>query len=281
MMGEMGQTRNWDQYDDEGRIIRFGVFIAEKRLRAKVEKDLEIALGPDALTAVKKNDNDALVKALQSADWSHWGIRWQTTIQIALAVVGAAAAVAGIVLTGGIPLGVLLLLCGIGGVICIIISDGSLFKSQWEIGEVRKSDKFLVCFSLVMSVVAVVGLIVLSAATGGLPLYLASLILSTAWLVVNVRAFYSLVDSQRRPWEYKKIVTAEVFDRMVKTKPSAKKIQKTLAKMSIVDQKGLKAALPEDDSWETAAEVWKRHLEDLKAKSFDKFMEEMRQVASS
>ncbi len=277
MMGEMGKTINWDHYDARGKITRFGEFVATKRLREKIENDLRRALGPDALEATKKNDPVVLKTALESADWSHWGIRWKTVIKIALAMIGTAAIVTGTVMMGGIPLGVLLLLFGIGGIVWILVNDGAVFKSQWESGDVRKRDKFLIYFSFALSVLAIGGLIALSVMTGGLPIYIASIVLATAWLTVNTRAMVNLIDSQRRPWLYQKVVTAKAFEQFIKTNPSREKIQEILNKMSQYNREGLQDNF--ETSWEAAAQVWREHLKELEERSFNLLMEEMREVS--
>lgn len=267
MTGQMGKTVNFDKFSPEGKLVHFGRFMASQRLCAKIENDLERFLGPDVLEAAKKNDPAELKKALEATNWSHWSPQWKTVIKLGLAIVGISALIAGTVLTGGIPLGVLLLLFGVSGIIWIILSDGSLLKSAWESGEIRKRDKFLIYFSMVLSIAAIGGLITLSVMSGGVPLYLASLVLASAWLVANGRAMYSMIDSQRRPWEYQKQPTLKAFRKLTKTEPSAEKIQEILNKMSSFNQDGLREKVNETNNWKKAAKAWKKHVRQLEAES--------------
>lgn len=266
MMSQMGVTLNFDSLNPEQKLVRFGRFIADQRKCAKIENDLERLLGPDALEAARKNDPAAFKKALEAASWSTWGPQWKTALKLGLALVGISALILGTFMTGGIPLGVLLLISGISGIIWIILSDGSLFKTQWQSGEMRKRDKFLIYFSAALSLVALSGLITLTALSGGLTIYAASLILTTAWLIVNGRALYSMIDSQRRPWEYQKQPTLKAFRKLIKTEPSKEKIEEIVSKMSAFDQEGLRKAA-ENQSWKKASKMWKRHVRRLEDRS--------------
>ncbi|MBS0647879.1 MAG: hypothetical protein JSS10_01485 [Verrucomicrobia bacterium] len=267
MMSQMGVTLHFENLSPEQKLVRFGRFIADQRRCAKVENDLERLLGPEALEAARKQDPAAFKKALETASWNAWGPQWKTTLKLGLALVGVAALIAGTVLTGGVPLGVLLLLFGVSGIIWIILSDGSLFKTQWQSGEMRKRDKFLIYFSTVLSLVAMGGLITLTALSGGITIYAASLVLAAAWLVVNSRALYSMIDSQRRPWEYQKQPTLQAFHKFTKTRPSGEKIQEILVKMSDFNRKGLEQKEAAEKDWEKAAQAWKKHVRRLERRS--------------
>jgi len=267
MTGQMGETAHFKQLGPEGKLIHFGRFIAQQRLCAKIENDLERLLGTDALEAAKKNDPAALKKALEATNWTSWGAQWKTILKLGLAIVGVSALIAGTILTGGIPLGVLLLLFGISGIIWIVLSDGSLFKSAWESGETRKRDKFLIYLSTALSIAAIGGLITLSVLSGGVPLYLASLVLASAWLVVNGRAMFSLIDSQRRCWEYQKQPTLKAFRKLTKREPTGEKIQEILNKMSSFNQEGLRRKVHKHQNWEAASRAWKKHVRKLERNS--------------
>jgi hypothetical protein len=272
MMGQMGVTANFGELGPQGKLVRFGRFIAAQRLCAKIENDFERLLGSEAVEAAKKNDPVEFKKALESANWSHWGPQWKTVLKLGLAIVAASALITGTILTGGIPLGILLLLFGVSGIIWIILSDGSLFKSAWESGDVRKRDKFLVYLSVALSIAAIGGLITMSVLSGGVPLYLASLVLATSWLVVNGRAMFCMIDSQRRAWEYQKQPTLKAFRQLTKTQPSAEKVQEILGKMSSFNQNGLNQKMSKHNNWEAAARAWKKHVRKLEDQSFNELL---------
>lgn len=102
MMAEMGIPHYFDELTPEGRLVRFGEYIGEKRLCAKIENDLKRQLGPDAMEIFNQEtpDQDAFVKALSSAGWNEMGVRWKTVLKIALAVGCAAAVIAGTIFSG-------------------------------------------------------------------------------------------------------------------------------------------------------------------------------------
>ncbi len=54
MMAEMGKPLGYDKLTPEGKMVRFGRFIGQKRLAAKIEIDLKNQLGPDAMEAFNK-----------------------------------------------------------------------------------------------------------------------------------------------------------------------------------------------------------------------------------
>jgi hypothetical protein len=266
MMAEMGKPRGFENMTPEGRLVRFGKFIGEKRLCAKIENDLKRQLGPEAVEVFKQANPDraGFEKALRSANWSEWGIRWKTVLKIGLAVSCAAAIVAGTIFTGGLALGISLLVLGVAGLTWIILSDGAAFKSQWEAGEIRKRDKFLVYFSLALSVVALGVLIAFTVLSGGAPLYIAGIIFAAAWILINARADYFLIDNRRSPWKYQKQVTVQAFRKLLETKPSDEKRQKIWDKMCVEDRKGITKELLATGNIQKATEAWEKHLQDLR-----------------
>ncbi len=75
-------------------------------------------------------DQDAFVKALSSAGWNEMGVRWKTVLKIALAVGCAAAVIAGTIFSGGLALGIPLLIMGVSGLVWIAFTDGAAFKAS-------------------------------------------------------------------------------------------------------------------------------------------------------
>ncbi len=274
MMSEMGETEGFNQLSPEGKIIRFGRFIAAKRLCTHLENELVRLLGPGAVEAANKNDPVAFEKALKSADWSQWGVRWKTVFKICAALTGLSAIVAGTILTGGLALGIPLLVLGVIGIIWIALGDGSLLKSQWESGEIRKRDKFLIFFSMALSVAAMASLITMTVISGGLPLYIAGIVFTAAWLIINGRAVVGLINSQRHPWDFQKEPTIKAFRQLVKTNPSSEKIKEIQEKMSAFNQNGLNE-LKKTHIWKEAARILEEQVEEIKATSFRNLREHL------
>jgi hypothetical protein len=280
MMAEMGTPHFFDELTPEGRLVRFGEYIGEKRLCAKIENDLKRHLGPDAMEIFNKEipDQDAFVKALSSASWNEMGVRWKTVLKIALAVGCAAAVIAGTVFSGGLALGIPLLVMGVSGLIWIAFTDGAAFKSQWESGEIRKRDKFLVGLSIALSVVALGTLIAFTVLSGGAPLYIAGIIFAAGWLLINAKAAHLVVDNQRRPWKYQKEVTVKAFRKFLETNYSQEELQTICGKISLADQNGI-GELNVNDDVKKAAEAWEKHLEKLRELSLDLAMERLAEVS--
>jgi hypothetical protein len=263
MMAEMGYRGYFDHFEPEQIILAFGHFIAAKRLCTRIENDLSRLLGPEAIEAANKNDPVAFDKALKSVDWSAWGTRTKAVLKIVLAVAGASAIIAGTVFSGGLALAIPLLVLGVIGILWIVLIDGSLFKAQWESGEVSKRDKVLIYLSVALSVLALAGIAAMTVATGGATLYVAGLVFAAAWLVINGRALVGMVNSQKHPWDYQKVPTIEAFRKLVRTNPSEEKIQEILLKMSEFDQEGLMEKR-QHNSWKKAARVWEEHIHEIK-----------------
>lgn len=262
MMAEMGKPTGFDKLTPEGKMVRFGRFIGEKRLAAKIENDLTRQLGPDAMEAFNKEtpDNNAFVAALKSASWSEWGIRWKTVTKIALSVVCAAAVIGGSFFSGGLALGIPLLILGVTGLLWIALTDGAAFMSQWKSGEMSKWDKFLVGFSTLLNLIAIGTLIYFTILSGGAPIYIAMVIFAAAWLIVNGYALYLMVDNQKHPWKYQKEVTVQAFEKFLKTKPSDEELKKVYEKMSLANRVGIKDELLACGAPEKAVKNWKNIL---------------------
>ncbi len=277
MMAEMGKPRGYDKLTPEGKMVRFGRFIGQKRLAAKIENDLKNQLGPDAMEAFKKEtpDANAFVNALKSANWSQWGVRWKTVVKIVLAVACTAAVITGTIFTGGLALGIPMLILGVSGLLGIILANGAAFKSQWESGEVRKWDKFLVYFSVGLSLLALGTLVAFTVLSGGAPIYIAGIIFAAAWLIINARALYVMADNQRQPWKYQKEVTIQAFRQFLATKPSDEELEKVCEKMSLANRTGIDKELSVTIELEKAAKNWEKHLKDLRAESLDVLMEKL------
>jgi hypothetical protein len=277
MMAEMGKPQGFDKLSFQGKIMRFGRFIGEKRLAAKIENELSRQLGPDAMEAFNKEvpDKNAFVAALKSADWSEWGVRWKTVIKIALCLLSSAAVVTGIFCSGGLAAGIPLLILGVTGLVCLVLTDGAAFMSQMTTGEVRKWDKFLVGFSILLNGIALGTLIAFTVISGGAPIYIAAAIFAAGWLVINAYALYLIIDNQRQPWKYQKKVTVQVFRKFLETKPSEEELKKVYDKMSLADRVGITDVLLACGSPEKAAEIWENHLKDLREESLDILMDHL------
>jgi hypothetical protein len=279
MMAEMGKPPGFDKLTPEGKMVRFGRFIGEKRLAAKIENDLIRELGPDAMVAFNKGGD--FVAALKSASWSQWGVRWKTVTKIALAVVCAAAVVAGSFFSGGLALGIPLLVLGVTGLLWIALTDGAAFMSQWKSGEISKWDKFLVGFSMALNLIAIGTLIYFTVLSGGAPIYIAMVVFAAAWLIVNGYALHSMVDNQKHPWKYQKEVTVQAFAQFLKTKPSEEELKKVYDKMSLANRVGITGELLACGVPEKAVENWKKHLEDLRAESLAILMERLTEASKT
>ncbi len=277
MLAEMGIPKGFEKMSSEGRMVRFGRFIGQKRLAAKIENDLKRQLGPEAIEAFNKETPDAAAvkTALKSADWSELGVRWKTVAKIVLAVACAAGIIAGTIFSGGLALGIPLLVLGVAGLLWIVLADGAAFKSQWETGEVRKWDKFLVYFSVALSVIAVATLIAFTVLSGGAALYVAGIIFTTVWLIINARAVYVMNDNQKNPWKYQKEVTAQAFRKFLETKHTDEEREKIYAKMSLANREGIAKAKVTESTIEKAAEVWEKHLHDLRQESLETLMDRL------
>jgi hypothetical protein len=245
----------------EDNLVLFGLMIAEKKLYALKEAVLTRELGSDAIAAAKENNPVKFKEALEATSWTRWGPRVKAVIKLVLIATAAAAIIAGTIMSGGVALGVLTLLFGISGVIWIILDDGAALKDQIASGNVGKWDKFTVVAALVTSVIAISGLIAVSVLTGGLPLYIGSMILVTAWLLINCRSAYNLIKYQQKPWEYLKVPTVRAFSKLVETQPSADKIQETLVKMSEHNRTGLRREVDRTRNWVQAARDWEDRLQ--------------------
>lgn len=281
MMAEMGNPPGFDKLTPEGKMVRFGRFIGEKRLAAKIENDLIRQLGPDAMEVFDKEapDNSAFVAALKSASWSEWGVRWKTVTKIALSVVCAAAVIGGSFFSGGLALGIPLLILGVTGLLWIALTDGAAFMSQWKSGEMSKWDKFLVGFSIMLDLIAIGTLIYFTILSGGAPIYIAMVVFAIAWLIVNGYALYSMVDNQTHPWKYQKEVTVQAFEKFLKTKPSEEEKLAIYNKMSLENRAGIPKELLYSSRLEKAMTDWKKHLEDLRAESLAILMERLTQAS--
>lgn len=277
MMSEMGKPAEFDRLTPIKRLVRFGRYIGQKRLSAKITNDLKWQLGSEAMEIfnTEKPDRATFEKALKSAHWSEWGVRWKTVLKIGLAVVCTAALILGTMGTGGLALAIPLLLLGVGGVLWIALFDGASFKSQWESGEISKKDKILVALSTLVSVISLGFLIAGTVLTGGAILYVAGMIFALTWLVINARACYLMADNLERPWIYQKQVTVEAFRKFLETNPSAEVIKKILEKMSKEDQAGIASLIKTGLDFQKAAEAWEKHLADLKEESLDFVLEEL------
>ncbi len=279
MMAEMGKPPGFDKLPPEDKMVRFGRFIGDKRLAAKIENDLIRGLGPDAMEAFNKGDKNAFVAGLKSASWSEWGVRWKTVTKIALSVVCAVAVVAGSFFSGGLALGIPLLVLGVSGLLWIALTDGAAFMSQWKTGEMSKWDKFLVGFSTLLNLIAIGTLIYFTVLSGGAPIYIAGIVFAAAWLIVNGYVFYSMVDKQRHPWKYQKEISIQAFAKFLKTKPSNEELEKVYEKMSLENRAGIPKKLLYSSRLEKAVTDWKKHLEDLRAKSLKILMERLTEAS--
>lgn len=278
MTGEMGIPIGFDEMTPVGKMVRFGQFIGEKRLEAKIKNELTRQLGPDAMEVFYKEspDRNAFVAALKSASWSEWGVRWKAVAKIALCVVCSAAVVAGSFFSGGLALGIPLLILGVTGLLWIALMDGAAFISQWKSGEIRKWDKFLVGFSIFLNLVAIGTLTAFTVLSGGAPLYIGGVIFAAGWLIINTYALYLIIDNQRQPWKYQKEVTVQAFKKFLETKPSAKEQQAIFNKMSLVNRAGISEVIG-SDTLEKAVERW----ENIRAINLKMFMDQLTEASEA
>jgi len=274
MQNRMGQQPEYMKQYGTNELACFGKFMAEERLKAKLEVGYGRLLGADAIEAFKMGDREKFTELLQSPSWK------KDVIKLTLALVGLAATIVGTVLTGGVGLAVVLTLYGISGLVWILLCDGQAFKDQWESGELKKRDKWILIASVALSVIAFGGLIAMSVFSGGAPIYLCALILTTAWLITNARALYSLYQRETHPWDYVKVVTPEHFRRLIQTKASQEKINAVLKKMSQMHQKGIKDLFDKHTSWAKAAVLWEAEMKRRHQDGFAKLLDRINQARS-
>jgi len=281
MMAEMGKPAGFDRLTPERRLVRFGRYIGQKRLCAKITNDLKRQLGNEAMEVfnTEKPDRAAFEKALKSAHWSEWGVRWKTVLKIGLAVVSTAALILGTIGTGGLALAIPMLILGVAGILWIVFFDGPAFLSQWNSGAITKKDKILVTLSVVLSVVALAGLIVGTVLSGGAFLYVAGMVFALTWLIINGFSCYLMVDNLQRPWVYQKQVKVQAFIKFLETNPPAEVIQEIRDKMSQEDQDGIDSEMMHGRTLLQAAQAWEKHLEDLKEESLDFVMDRLEKAS--
>jgi hypothetical protein len=272
MQGEMGAAPSFLKGFNINELARFGKFMAVKRLAATLEGGYSRLLGADAVAAVKSGDVEKFQELLNNPSWK------RDAVKLVLSLIGLAATIAGAVLTGGTFLIAVLVLYGIAALIWIAISDGAAFKEQWANGEVKKRDKWIIAVSVVLSVVAIAGLITLTALSGGLTL-IPALILTTAWLITNARALQLLVKREISPWNYSNIPTAEMFRKLTEDAPSPDKIEEILNKMSAYNQQHLRELHKQNKNWQQTALVWERHAKQLQEAVMQDLLQSVRHAS--
>lgn len=274
MQAKMGLTPDFVKGYRINELARFGKFMAEERLKAKLEVGYGRLLGADAIEAFKIGNREKFTELLERPSWK------KDVIKLTLALVGLAATIAGTVLTGGVGLAVVLTLYGISGLVWILLCDGQAFKDQWASGEFKKRDKWILVASVVLSVVAFAGLITMSVFSGGAPIYLCALILTTAWLITNARALYCLYQRETRPWDYAKVITPAHFRQLTQQEVSQEKIEAVLKKMTLMHQKGINDLYKKHTSWAKAAVLWEEEMKRRREVSFAKLLDRIEQTRS-
>lgn len=210
-------------------LIRLGRYLAIQNECAKFEAECQRKLGSKAVEALKTQDTSQIKEALSANE----GVI--LAIKVALAVVGFAALIAATLFTGGLGLGIVLGLYGLGGLISIYLEDWGALKEHLEKGELRKRDRLFIYFSTILSFLAMIGLVTISVISGGALIYLGGLILTSAWLIINLRACTMVVGYNLRPWMTQQ-PTIKAFRMLLGTGPSQEVIQSVLEKMSIEHQ---------------------------------------------
>ena len=271
MQSKMGVLPEFMQRFGTHELARFGMWMAEERLLAKLEVGYSRLLGADAIAAFKAKDGEKFKELLVSPSWQN-GV-----IKLGLCLIGLVAMIAGMVLTGGVALGVILTLYGISALVWIATGDAQAFKAQWESGEFKKRDKWILITSVVLSVVAVGSLIAMSVLSGGAPIYLCSLILVAAWLVTNGRALYCLYQREVRPWEYAAVITPEHFRKLTQTEASEEQIEQVLNQMEPIHQKGIRERFT---NWKKAALNWEEEMKRRQEVGFARLLERIEQARS-
>lgn len=225
----------------EGELVRLGQYLAIQNECAKFEADCERKLGSKTVEALKTQDTAKVKEALTSKEGMYLAVK------IGLAVIGLVTSVTALVLTGGVGLAVMLVLYGIGALIAIYLEDWGALKEQLETTELSKKDRFFIYFSTCLSVLAVGGLIASAVLSGGATAYLAALILTSAWLIINLRSMVVVWKHDSHPWMARQ-PTIAAFRALLQTQPSQELLQTVFQKMSKEDQ-------------ETIASVLKKHTE--------------------
>ncbi|MGH2639113.1 MAG: hypothetical protein ACRDF4_07530, partial [Rhabdochlamydiaceae bacterium] len=212
----------------EGELIRFGKYMAYQNESAKFEAECTRKLGSKAVEALKADDTAALKEALQLKEWIG------PALKIGVAVIGILAVIAVTMVLSGSPIGVILILSGIAALAMIFISDGQALKEHLQSGEFKKRDAAFLYFALVLSIVSFIGVVALTIATGGIAPFVVSLILSAAWLGINIYSAVALWRYNHRRWDVQKVVDLVTYRKFLETQP--KDVTRIKKKMTQADQ---------------------------------------------
>jgi hypothetical protein len=269
MMAEMGVTEAFAKADPEERIRCFGRYIGLKRLAAKIENDLKLELGSEAMETFHQKPAD-FKKILSSAHWNEWGPRTKAVLKIVLTVASSAALIAGTIGTGGLALAIPVVVLGVVGLLWIAFGgDGAALLTQLTSGQISKRDKILIILSTVLSAIALGSLLALTILSGGAIIYIAGVVFAIGWLAINIGSCLVLLDYHNNPWIYQKEVTVTAFRKFLEKQHSDEEIGKIYAKMSLENRVGIKKALDDTDTLQKAVEVWDEYLQDLRQESLE------------
>ncbi len=197
----------------KGELIRFGNHMARLNAEATFEADCVRKLGADVVQAMKSSDTEALKKALDSH------IVAKLSLKIAAAAIGLVAIVILTMALTGSPMGILIILAGIGALAMIVACDWETLKNHLTGGEFKKRDKAFVYFTLALSVLSFAGIVALTVASGGVAPFIASLIFSAAWVGINSYSVFLLRKFEQRPWDVKKSIDRATYIKFLETQP--------------------------------------------------------------
>jgi hypothetical protein len=242
----------------EGELIRFGKYLAIQNECALFQEECARQLGDKALEALKTNDPEIFREALASKKEVA-----MMALKITVGIAGVVSALAGTVLTGFIPMGVVLGFMAIASLGLVLFEDWDLIRARLENPEFGKWDRFCIKLRLSAAFLSLTILIGLSIATGGVTAYLAALIIVIGCFAVASGEAYMLWKRDNRPWDFQKIPTIEALHALVKTGADEEKVQETAARMLekdrkwIAEQQDLRAAL---DAREKSIEDEKKRM---------------------
>ena len=172
----------------DGQIIRFGKFMAVQNSYEAFIAKCSRRLGSKVTKALKTDDEKKVQKAFQTS-YKEGG---SMVFQCALALVGFAVLIAAEVLSGGAAVHIAYGLEAVGAFIMVCTQAPHELKEQWVNETFRKWDKPVIYATLFLSFLSLISLIILTAVSGGGAFYILGLILTIAWVIMNLRAAWQL-----------------------------------------------------------------------------------------
>ncbi|CAM0117502.1 hypothetical protein [Rhabdochlamydiaceae symbiont of Dictyostelium giganteum] len=180
----------------EGNLLRLGEHLVLEHVREKCEKKWRIQLGDQAVDALKKKE----IKNFQ--DLISVKVPLTLFLRVILPTVGLAVTLITACMTSGIGLAIVFIIWAAVGLISITLEDGKALQERLKSKEVSPYDPLFILFSGVLSAVSIGGLLALTILSGGALPCIGGLILTSGWLLLNVREVW-LMKKRRENLEQK------------------------------------------------------------------------------